>query len=760
MLSSERLFGLLIFCDTTMADPAISSTTYWTASRWIPLAVVLILVGCHDAGTPTNQSPAAFEAQRQASQSAALLRSAIARLGNLPYSIDLELTPPTVVLDSRSSLNGEDILATIDVTAGEPSGNLNQLTVRSENAGFLRRRIQSGDILKCFLVPDRESRERLSQTGDLSGAVLTHEALDFTVAQTLGPNSLRLSEGLRIPLRIAQELVTDLDPARVAVLESKGVINDDGIFLPPEILQQLAGIAWPFKIEVWRVRDDKMQEIKVDLSQFANRGEPAFGWEPTGDRQEFDQLLQRLNQWTRSREQPSDWAPAAVLSTIDPQLRAGEPLAEYVSDDALRRKTFADYESRLLQEAIWVRDISRWAAGDRFDPVQRGAKLFDWVVRNVTLSDDLRVQTNRPWQTLLAGRGSAAQRAWVFASLCRQQQLPVAVIEIPLNDADPWVLCALLSEGELSLFDPQLGMPLPADDTGKQIATLAAVQQDEKLLRQLDLPDSKYPLTSATLEKVEFNVVAEPLALSWRAGELETQLRGENALVLQANTEELAAEFSKLDAGAVKLWAQPFDFYRRRLKLGPRTRSALAIDFRPFAWRPLLWQARTLHFRGLFETEEEAREKAERKEDALYEAVNDHRSAAQRYSNRKVRPSDSRLAEVPREKRLVYQRAKVDATYWLGLLKYEQGAYKSSRQWLEYATLSKPEAAHRSDGVVYNRARALEALQELAAAADLLAADTSLQQHGNRLRARQLRARLKPKGTQNKTDAPTDDAGA
>ena len=68
-----------------------------------------------------------------------------------------------------------------------------------------------------------------------------------------------------------------------------------------------------------------------------------------------------------------------------------------------------------IQEAIWLRDISRWAHGDGFDDVSRATALFDWTVRNIQLEADEDSMPRRPWQTLLFGRGTAEQRAWVFA---------------------------------------------------------------------------------------------------------------------------------------------------------------------------------------------------------------------------------------------------------------------------------------------------------------------------------------------------------
>ena len=135
------------------------------------------------------------------------------------------------------------------------------------------------------------------------------------------------------------------------------------------------------------------------------------------------------------------------------------------------------HEGRLLQEAVWLRDVGRWTQGDSFDDVARATALFDWIVRNVQLDADSAALPYRPWEVLINGHGTAEQRAWVFALMARQLGLDVVVLEVP--DANPpaagkskfW-LPALLSDGKLYLFDTRLGLPIPGKD-GQGVATLA-----------------------------------------------------------------------------------------------------------------------------------------------------------------------------------------------------------------------------------------------------------------------------------------------
>ena len=88
-----------------------------------------------------------------------------------------------------------------------------------------------------------------------------------------------------------------------------------------------------------------------------------------------------------------------------------------------------------------------------------------------------------PWEILLFGRGTAMERAWVFILLCRQQGIDAALLALPetASSLSPAVERAqekaaattsparlrlwcvgVLVEGKTCLFDPNLGLPIPA----------------------------------------------------------------------------------------------------------------------------------------------------------------------------------------------------------------------------------------------------------------------------------------------------------
>lgn len=207
-----------------------------------------------------------------------------------------------------------------------------------------------------------------------------------------------------------------------------------------------------------------------------------------------------------------------------------------------------------------------------------------------------------PWETLLFGRGTAMERAWVFILLCRQQRLDAVLLalgdptdagkpdgksalpgEESLREESlrPWAV-AVLSEGALYLFDPVLGLPIPAPDGVKldaagqldiEPATLAQVVADEALLRQLDAgPAHPYPVKSSDLKRIVALVEASPSYLALRMKLVEARLDPQQNMVLSTAPTRLAAGDLKArpQVAETRLWTLPLETIRRRLQLSPR----------------------------------------------------------------------------------------------------------------------------------------------------------------------------------------------
>ena len=130
----------------------------------------------------------------------------------------------------------------------------------------------------------------------------------------------------------------------------------------------------------------------------------------------------------------------------------------------------------------------------------------------------------------MLGHGTAVDRAWLFALLARQIDLDVVLLYLPQAagpDESPtltlWTV-GILHNGEIYLFDPTYGLPLPGPD--QSIATLTDVQQNAALLRAWDTAEKPYWVTKAMVEQVVPFVEASPQSLSKRMKSVQMALGG------------------------------------------------------------------------------------------------------------------------------------------------------------------------------------------------------------------------------------------
>jgi hypothetical protein len=652
---------------------------------------LLVLAGCRPkpSATPEKSAdPSAAKSPRRTDRGDVLFSAVVLQLRNLPSYVDTELTPPTVVLDSKSSSDGEDVLAICGMAPGADDGPINCITTATRNGRFRSLGVRPGDVLKYYVLYDEESAETgISQT----------VSMDLTVAQTLDDNSLLVEGGLN-------RAVTE-----------------------------------PAKIEIWRYSDERLNDIAREVATYERYRLPVFDWQPSPDNRVLKQMTERLNQWMRQSPPKVQWSADPLVATLDPQLAKDDRLAPLITPQALADSVVEPHEGRLLQEAVWLRDIARRAQGESFNDVAEATSIFDWIVRNIQLDADQAELPYRPWETLVYGHGTAEQRTWLFALMARQLGLDVVVLEVPDGNKTKFWLPALLTDGKLYLFDARLGLPIP-DKGGKGVATLEELQADPQRLRQFDLDDAPYPVTADQLQHVTAHVVADAFDLSRRAAAIESKLSGDDRLALTVSPSALAEKLKAVPGiVGIEIWDTPFRILRDQLRVPIETRRQMAAEFEPFAWRPTLWKARVLAFQG-HQTGD-----ADAPNANLEEIVDDQAEAIGLYTSPQVRPPDRVLDSLASEpKRKVYSAAKVAASYWVGLLLFDQGKYNLAEGWLGDPRLAAEDRGCWANGTRYNLARTYEAEGKNAEAIQLYEADDSPQRDGNRLRARWLKEKPQP----------------
>jgi hypothetical protein len=447
------------------------------------------------------------------------------------------------------------------------------------------------------------------------------------------------------------------------------------------------------------------------------------------------QICDRLNQWYNQQRPEVAWQADPLISELSDEI---ENLRAMQTLDTVR---FRMPDAWNIQETVWLRDISANARADKFADVDVARQLFDWTVRNIQLDadggDPSTTRRHHPFETLLFGRGDALDRAWVFMLLARQQGLDVVLLALP--DAEgknlrPWAT-ALVSDGQLYLFDCRLGLPIPGPG-GKGVATLEQVAAEDGLLRTLDVDaEHPYPVKAADLDGVVALVEASPQSLSRRMALVESKLSGKHKLVLTSPGASLAERVKKLKhVSDARLWPHPFEIALWQSTLNEAELLEAARETYVFQAVPALMTGRALYFKGEFEGEKGAKVNflEARPSD---EVINAYRLPPQ--EARQIKREDISRAEAARI--VTLRNAKRNASLWLGLVCYEQEKYPAAIDFFQKRVLDATPDGPWTPSARYNLARTYEAQGKPELAIALLEADDSPQSHGNKLRARWLR---------------------
>ncbi|WP_425398047.1 transglutaminase domain-containing protein [Aeoliella sp.] len=724
------------------------------------LGVAVVTVGIAGCGQDNRRASAGGrvgQSGANSQRSQTLLSTAANQLSDLPNQAITELRPPRVILDASQSSNSQDVEAML-VMLPNAERPVPALKVTTNNGRFRELGIRPGDLVKWYADQQSELANEFRTGGGQLSAEQRRELMRLPEADRAEVLEQMLSD-----MQNRDEIVS-VSAYEVPVAQ---VVDSDTLIVDFSVLTEeetgRVPIEAPFRLEIIRYRDSRLEDLTTDIRRYAQRGVPVLGWEPSPDRLGVEQIVERLNQWLRQTSAEVDWQPTELLAGLPQSLGDNEQLQLLASDEALDRKAFSlpteekriiqaqCYEGRLLQEATWARDIGNRVTEGQRDDVGRVDQLFDWLVRHVQLDDpDPNLPPYRPWQSLVHGHATAEGRAWVFAQLCREQDIPMVVLRVGGEQGPLW--CGALIDGQLRLYDPRLGLAI--QNTAGETATLAEVIENPELLSELDLDDTSYLPDGTKLDELEANIVAGPFALSRRAALLDLRLAGDDSLLLSVDADELAKTLKETPGiSSAVLWPYPYQVIANQLDLSRNTRVRATWEFEPFVHKPLLWKARLLSFRG------SRGQSIDANRGNLQTAQHDLRDAGRAYLNGRVRPTDDEIAAIQSEDaNRAWTAAKENATYWQGLLSYDRGDYDVSSSWMTRAA----DSQKWRDGAVYNRARALEATGEpgnVEEARKLLESSEGPQAVGNRLRAKRMSA-AKPNTDEAKPDDKLEAADA
>jgi len=504
------------------------------------------------------------------------------------------------------------------------------------------------------------------------------------------------------------------------------------------------------------------------------------------------QVVSRLNQWVDTQEKPGAPKLDPMLATLPADLLK-LPMVKN-----LAQAHFTAYDGYMLMEAVWLRDASRskWAGGESADELQVARNLFDWTVRNIQTDYDKPDRVPQvPWETLFLGHGTTWERAWTYILLLRQRGIDAVLLALPTEKSSgaakpgeeplrPWCVGVLIGDTKdgkvvknLYLFDPKLCLPIPgpdgitADKAGRldvQPATLDQITKNPKLLDRLALgSDAPYWAQKADLKRVVAWVEASPIYCSPRAKRIEARLTGNQKLVLNAEPSQQGDHLKAVGLSDARLWNLPYTTLQRRLASDPDVVSQRLIAYVPFMTGPgsPLYKGRIMHLKGkLFEEKEAVAyyQRARPRTQSVFENI--PRTAteyfetmsekAEKARNGKLTPKENNeLKQVAalwaQQAAAAYIQGKLDASYWLGLIQYDQGEYTAALDYFGVRTLQlslqlDPQGIGGLQrlwayGAHYNIARTLEAIGQPQKAINVYESIDLRNDDGNLIRARWLK---------------------
>ncbi|MGL6195100.1 MAG: hypothetical protein ACRC2T_09800 [Thermoguttaceae bacterium] len=290
----------------------------------------------------------------------------------------------------------------------------------------------------------------------------------------------------------------------------------------------------------------------------------------------------------------SDQVKAEIAGVVEIQ-DAFEKFSDLLN---IRDFDFQASDADHFKDVVWTRNISSWAKGDKQNPLDRAAALFDWTIRNIDLRDDMvTLQDGRKfpsppqavWQTLLLGSGTQYDRIYTFIELLRQQRIDACVLsaredDSPDSDYIPWAVGVLISNDngesyQMYLFSLTYGVPIPGpngiklesekDNCGiayNDIATFSQVIENDSLLRALDLDDSPYKITSEKAKNSLIQIATSPTNASQRMCLIQKELSGEEAMVLYQSYTDQAERLAKVPyVMEVSHWLYPISVAFERI---------------------------------------------------------------------------------------------------------------------------------------------------------------------------------------------------
>ncbi|MDA1015545.1 MAG: hypothetical protein O3A00_13965 [Planctomycetota bacterium] len=239
----------------------------------------------------------------------------------------------------------------------------------------------------------------------------------------------------------------------------------------------------------------------------------------------------------------NDWWKTVKTDATRDAVELPDHIAGLVDAEAIERAErpqFSGRDGSHIRTCLMLNAIAKRIANDKRypDDEARTLALFRFVNEAVSLRLESTLPLS-PFECLMSGKGTAEDRAWIFASLLRQLRIDAVILK-PKSDAadvadeDRWLVGALL-DSDVLLFDANYGLPIPSPgDDAKSLfvvkaARLSEVKADSRILAAMNQDDRPYSLSDIDLSELRVEVITDSTFWAPRMRQFEEQLAGQTS---------------------------------------------------------------------------------------------------------------------------------------------------------------------------------------------------------------------------------------
>ncbi|QDT93286.1 tetratricopeptide repeat protein [Gimesia algae] len=251
-----------------------------------------------------------------------------------------------------------------------------------------------------------------------------------------------------------------------------------------------------------------------------------------------------LNQWA-SKCGNFDADKPALTDSQKPFFKKYLGEAQLAKMDLVR---FTESDAKFIRDSQLFNGMVNAAIEGKSNDVERVTAAFYYCMSNVSLiTNKQNVLPLSPYEICILGAASAEQRAWIYIDMLRQLRLDAVLLK-PAKESPYKLLVGVLLDENIYLFDPVLGLPIPAKDQPADAvlipnpATLADVLKSPAILKDFYGEEAANRFSAEELKAPQVLIIGRSCEWSTRMRRLEDSLSRKQTFVLFRNLEELKGD--------------------------------------------------------------------------------------------------------------------------------------------------------------------------------------------------------------------------